>query len=216
MMLLPDKDSVRGSESPGHAENSEVRPLKNPGDCAGPNENRKTDHFKGHGRPSSIALRGLLVALALVLSWLEAQIPVFFAVPGMKLGLTNLVVLTALYRLSAQDALILNAVRIVLVGMTFGNAFSMVYSLAGGILSFLAMVLLKKTGKFHIVTVSIAGGVFHNVGQIIVAMMVLDSGYVAYYLPVLWMSGIAAGTVIGIIGGQIVSRLPEEIGRRTG
>ena len=147
-------------------------------------------------RTSWIASRGLLIALALVLSWAESQIPVFFAVPGMKLGLTNLVVLIALYRLGAPDALFLNIVRILLAGLTFGNLFSMIYSLAGGVLSFLVMFLLKKTGRFHMVTVSIAGGVFHNVGQVIVAMLVLSSGYVAYYLPVLWISGIAAGAVI--------------------
>lgn len=160
-------------------------------------------------RTSWIASRGLLIALALVLSWVESQIPVFFAVPGMKLGLTNLVVLIALYRLRPADALLLNALRILLVGLSFGNLFSMVYSLAGGVLSFLVMLLLKKAGRFHMITVSIAGGVFHNVGQVIVAMLVLSSGYVAYYLPVLWVSGIAAGAVIGLISGQIVNRLPS-------
>ena len=160
-------------------------------------------------RTSWIASRGLLIALALVLSWVESRIPVFFAVPGMKLGLTNLVVLIALYRLGAPDALFLNIVRILLAGLTFGNLFSIVYSLAGGVLSFLIMLALKKTGRFHIITVSIAGGVFHNVGQVIVAMIVLGSGYAAYYLPVLWLSGIAAGAVIGLISGQIVNRLPR-------
>ena len=159
-------------------------------------------------RTSWIAVRGLLVALALVLSWVESQIPVFFAVPGMKLGLTNLVVLIALYRLGPADAFVLNAVRILLVGLSFGNVFSMVYSLAGGALSFLVMFVLKKTGRFHMITVSVAGGVFHNAGQVIVAMLVLESGYVTYYLPVLWISGIAAGAAIGVISGQIVKRLP--------
>lgn len=162
-------------------------------------------------RTAWIASRGLLVALALVLSWVESQIPVFFAVPGMKLGLTNIVVLIALYSLGPVDALLLNIVRILLVGLSFGNLFSMVYSLAGGALSFLVMFLLKKTGKFHMITVSIAGGVFHNVGQVIVAMLVLSSGYVAYYLPVLWVSGIGAGAVIGLICGQIVNRLPRNL-----
>ena len=96
-------------------------------------------------RTSWIASRGLLIALALVLSWVESRIPVFFAVPGMKLGLTNLVVLIALYRLGAPDALFLNIVRILLAGLTFGNLFSIVYSLAGGVLSFLVMLALKKS-----------------------------------------------------------------------
>ncbi len=162
---------------------------------------------------SWIASRGLLIALAMILSWAEAQIPVFFAVPGMKLGLTNLVVLIALYRLSAADALLLNLVRILLVSLTFGNMFSMIYSLAGGILSFLAMLFLKRSGRFRMITVSIAGGVFHNVGQIIVAIVVLGSRYAAYYLPVLWMSGIAAGAVIGLISGLVLQRLPRDSGR---
>ena len=131
----------------------------------------------------------------------------------MKLGLTNLVVLIALYRLSAADALLLNLVRILLVSLTFGNMFSMIYSLAGGILSFLAMLFLKRSGRFRMITVSIAGGVFHNVGQIIVAIVVLGSRYAAYYLPVLWMSGIAAGAVIGLISGLVLQRLPRDSGR---
>ena len=157
----------------------------------------------------AIAMRGLLVALAMVLSWVEAQIPAFFAVPGMKLGLTNLVVLVALYRLGWPDALALNIVRIILVGLTFGNLFAVVYSLAGGVLSFLVMFILKKSGKFNVITVSVAGGVFHNIGQILVAMVVLESGYVLYYLPVLWLTGLGAGAVIGALCALFVKRLPE-------
>lgn len=168
-----------------------------------PSQNKKTG-------ASGIAMRGLLVALAMVLSWVEAQIPAFFAVPGMKLGLTNLVVLAALYLLSWQDALVLNVVRILLVGMTFGNLFAVIYSLAGGILSFLVMLLLKRSGKFRMVTVSVAGGIFHNIGQILVAMCVLESSYVLYYLPVLWLTGLGAGAVIGILCALVVKRLPKQ------
>ena len=152
---------------------------------------------KDTGLSSRIAVRGLLIALALVLSWVESRIPV----------------LIALYRLSAPDALLINIVRILLAGLTFGNMFSVVYSLAGGMLSFLVMLVLKRSGRFHMVTVSITGGVFHNVGQIIVAILVLWSGYVTWYLPVLWISGIAAGAVIGLISAQIVRRLPDSFGR---
>lgn len=161
-----------------------------------------------------ISTYGLLVALALVLSYLEAQIPVFFAVPGMKLGLTNLVVLAALYRLDEKSALILNIVRIVLVAFTFGNLFSMIYSLAGGMLSWLAMLLLKRTGAFSMVGVSVAGGVAHNIGQILVAILALETGKLIYYLPVLMLSGLAAGIVIGLIGGEIVKRLPAGLERK--
>lgn len=160
-------------------------------------------------KTEKVALRGMLVAAAMVLSWLEAQIPAFFAVPGMKLGLTNLVVLIALYKLGEKDALFINFLRILLVGLTFGNLFSLVYSLAGGMLSGIGMILLKKTGKFGVAGVSLAGGVLHNVGQILVAMIVLETSAVIYYLPVLWISGIAAGLVIGLISAQVIKRLPE-------
>lgn len=162
----------------------------------------------GENTTHKIALRGMLVAVAFVLSWIEAQFPPLMAVPGVKLGLTNLVVLVALYRLSIKDALVLNVIRILLAGLTFGNVFSMVYSLAGGILSVLVMILLKKTKKFSIVSVSVAGGVFHNVGQVLVAMVVLASDGVIYYMAALWISGVVAGAVIGVLGAQLVKHLP--------
>jgi len=158
-------------------------------------------------RERKVALYGLLTALAFVLSYIEAQIPVFFAMPGMKLGLTNLVILFSLYRMSSRDALLLNVVRMILVAATFGNLFSLAYSLAGGILSWLAMILLKRTKKFSMVGVSVAGGVAHNVGQILVAIFVLETGKLIYYLPVLLVSGLAAGVVVGILGGELVKRI---------
>lgn len=158
---------------------------------------------------NKIAMRSLLVALALVFSWIEAHIPASFMVPGMKLGLTNLVVLVALYKLSAKDAFILNVIRIVIVGITFGNAFSMIYSLAGAMTSFIVMYVLKRFTSLNVVAVSIAGGIFHNVGQIIIAMFVLESVMLVYYLPFLWASGIVAGAVIGIVSGLVIKRLPK-------
>ena len=156
-----------------------------------------------------IALRGLLVAVAMVLSWVETQIPAFFAVPGIKLGLTNLVVLAALYCLSARDAVLINLLRILLVGITFGNMFSLLYSIAGGLLSGLTMILMKRLGKFDITAVSVAGGIMHNVGQILVATVVLETKSLLYYLPVLWISGIVAGLVIGLLSKEVVRRLPS-------
>lgn len=156
-----------------------------------------------------IALRGLMVAVAMVLSWVEAQIPAFFAVPGIKLGLTNLVVLAALYCLCEKDAVLINLLRILLVGFTFGNMFSLLYSIAGGLLSGLTMILMKRFGKFDIAAVSVAGGIMHNVGQILVAMVVLETKSLLYYLPVLWISGIVAGLVIGLISKEVVRRLPS-------
>lgn len=155
----------------------------------------------------TVALYGVLIALALVLSYLESLIPAFFAIPGMKIGLTNIVVILALYLIDWKCAVVINVLRVILVGLLFGNIYSLIYSLAGAVLSGVGMILLKKTGKFRMITVSIAGGVLHNVGQIIVAVLVLNTYYVAWYFLVLWFTGIAAGAVIGIIGSLICGRL---------
>lgn len=158
-----------------------------------------------------VAMYGLLTALALVLSYIESLVPAFFAVPGVKLGLTNVVVLFALYRMSWKDALAINFVRIALVSMTFGNAFSFFYALAGGMLSGVVMIVLKKTDRFGMLGVSAAGGVFHNVGQILVAMAVLETWRIVSYLMVLWVSGVLSGVAIGILCGEVVRRIPENI-----
>lgn len=160
-------------------------------------------------KTEKLAVRAMLVALAFVLAWLEAQIPTFIAVPGVKLGLTNLVVLLALYRLGPADALIINGVRIVLVGLTFGSLFSMWYSLAGGLLSGIGMILLKQVCHARLVTVSVGGALLHNLGQILVAMVVLDTPSLFYYLVVLWISGLVAGTVLGLICVPVVSRVKK-------
>ncbi|MDD6212094.1 MAG: Gx transporter family protein [Clostridiales bacterium] len=157
---------------------------------------------------SKAAEYGLLAALAMVLSYVEAQFPVFFAVPGMKLGLTNIVVLISLYRQGTKSAFAINLVRIVLTGFTFGNLFSMIYSLAGGCLSWVIMAAAKKWGPFSMTGVSVAGGVGHNIGQILVALFVLETGKLIYYLPFLMISGVAAGVVVGLIGSGILRRLP--------
>ena len=156
-----------------------------------------------------IAFYGLLIALAFVLSYIESLIPVFIAIPGAKLGLTNLVVLIALERFGKKDAFIINMIRILLVGFTFGNTFSLLYSFAGGILSFLIMILLKKTKKFSLVGTSVGGGVGHNIGQIIVAAFVLETGALVYYLPFLLVIGTVAGVIIGILSAEIIKRLPN-------
>ena len=154
-------------------------------------------------RTQKLALRAMLVAVAFVLSWLESQIPTFIAVPGVKLGLTNLVVLLALYRLSWQDALWINLLRIILVGLTFGNLFSLWYSLAGGLLAGIGMILLKQLLHARLITVSIAGGLLHNLGQLLVAVFVLDSPSLFYYLVILWIAGAIAGTLVGLLCSMV-------------
>lgn len=160
-------------------------------------------------KTKQIAYLGLLIALAFVFSYIEFLIPVNIGVPGAKLGLANLVIIVALYTLNERDAFVLSMVRIVLVGFTFANLASMLYSLAGGILSFVAMVLAKKTQKLSITGVSVIGGVFHNVGQIIMAIWVVKTASLVYYLPVLMISGIVAGVAIGVLGGMVTKRIKK-------
>lgn len=158
-------------------------------------------------RSKLVARYALLVALAMVLSWLESLVPLSVAVPGVKLGLTNLVVIFALYRMSLRDAAVISLVRVALVSMTFGNAYSLAYSLAGAVLSLGVMALLKKTGQFSMVGVSVAGGVCHNIGQILVAIAVLGTARIAWYLPVLLLTGLTAGVCVGVVGGILTRRI---------
>ena len=158
-------------------------------------------------RSKLVARYALLVALAMVLSWLESLVPLSVAVPGVKLGLTNLVVIFALYRMSLRDAAVISLVRVALVSMTFGNAYSLAYSLAGAVLSLGVMALLKNTGQFSMVGVSVAGGVCHNIGQILVAIAVLGTARIAWYLPVLLLTGLTAGVCVGVVGGILTRRI---------
>ncbi len=154
-----------------------------------------------------IAYLGLLISLAFVFSYLETLIPLYPGIPGAKPGLANLVVITALYTLGAKDALWLSFIRIVLVACTFGNMAGMLYSLAGAGLSYVIMAAAKRTGKLSLPVVSVLGGVFHNVGQLIVAICVLETASLVYYLPALILVGCASGAAIGALGAMVTIRL---------
>ncbi len=154
-----------------------------------------------------VATFGVLVALAFIFSYIEALIPFNFAVPGMKLGLANIVVLSTLYLLGTKEAFVVSIIRVILVGFTFGNLNTMLYSIAGGLLSFAVMALVKKFNLFSIIGVSVLGAIFHNVGQIGVAMIMLETKALVGYLPFLLAFGIVSGVVIGILGGEITKRL---------
>lgn len=153
------------------------------------------------------ALTGMLVALAFVLSYIETLIPINLGIPGAKLGLANLVVMVALYTLGTKEAFALSMVRILLTGFTFSSMAAMLYSFAGGILSFVVMALVKKTKLFSATGVSVLGGIAHNAGQIFVAMWVLDTATLIYYLPVLAITGIVSGTVIGLLAVLVIRRV---------
>ncbi len=151
---------------------------------------------------------GVCMALALILSYIESLIPFYFGVPGMKLGLCNCLVVILIYRIGTKEALVLNIGRILLSGFLFGNAFSIIYSLSGGILSWLCMTLLKKTKRFSVYAVSIAGGFSHNIGQLIVAAVVVENYNIFFYAPALMIAGVVTGALIGILSAEIIKRLP--------
>lgn len=155
----------------------------------------------------SLALLSMLLALGLICSYVESLIPFYFGVPGVKLGLTNIVVLFALYLFGEKEAFTISIMRIILVGFLFGNLFSIVYSLAGGILSLVVMMLLKKYAKVNILSVSVAGGIVHNLGQLIIVAILVDNYNVFYYMTVLFISGVITGFLIGIISREVLIRL---------
>lgn len=159
------------------------------------------------------AYLGLYLALALVCSYIESLIPISFGIPGIKLGLANVVVILVLYDLGAAWAAAVSVLRILLAGFMFGNMFSIIYSLSGGLLSLGCMLLLKKTGKFKIISVSAAGGVTHNLGQIIAAALVVENINLFYYYPVLLTAGVITGVLIGMAAQEIVLRLPHDQNR---
>ena len=158
-------------------------------------------------KTKKLALLGLFLALALILSYVEILLPMNFGIPGIKLGLANAVVLLALYLVGTKAAFLLSVSRIALSALLFGTLFSFLYSLLGGLLSFLVMVLLKKTKKLHIVTVSVFGGISHNLGQLIVAYFFVSNVNLFYYLPVLLLAGALTGAVIGVISAELMRRL---------
>ena len=151
-----------------------------------------------------VANCALLIALAMVLSYVEALIPINFGLPGVKLGIPNLVIVVGLYLLKPLEVVIISMLRVILVAAMFGNGMSLMYSLAGGILSFAAMALLSRAKGFSMIGISILGGVCHNIGQIIVAAVVVENLKIMYYFPVLLIAGIVTGAVIGIISGRIL------------
>ena len=161
-------------------------------------------------RPAKkIALLGLCTAVAMVLAYAELLLPpLFTAVPGIKLGLPNIAIILVLYRVGAKEAALVSLVRMTAISMLFGTPVTFLYSLAGGILSLGAMTLLKKTDLFSTVGVSVTGGVLHNVGQILMAMLLLGTAELGYYLVVLAVTGTISGILIGIASGLAIKRIP--------
>lgn len=156
-----------------------------------------------------VAFLGMCIALSMILSYFESLVPPLMAVPGVKVGLPNLVMVFMLYKIGGKETAIVSILRVILVGILFGTPLSMIYSLVGATLSLIGMILLKKTNLFAPVTVSVVGGILHNVGQIATACFVMDTAQIAYYLPVLLITGTIAGVIIGIVAALILKRLDK-------
>lgn len=152
-----------------------------------------------------------MLALALICSYVEALIPVPVGIPGVKLGLANIVMVCILYQSGEKDAALVSFARVLLAGFFFGSLYSILYSLAGAALSLFVMVLIKKTNALHLISVSAAGGIAHNVGQFLVAALVVENYRILYYLPVLFAVGMATGVLIGVVASNVLRRLPGEV-----
>ena len=149
----------------------------------------------------------MMTSFALILSYVESRIPAFVAIPGVKVGLANIAVIFVLYKLGTKAAIVISLVRVVIVSMLFGSSVSLIYSLMGAIFSLTVMILLKKLTPLKEVTVSVSGGIMHNVGQIVAASFLLETNVVVYYLPFLILSGTIAGIVIGAAAALLIKRV---------
>lgn len=150
---------------------------------------------------------GFLLALSMILAYIESGLPFAIGIPGVKLGLPNLAVVFLLYTYGGKEALSVNILRIFLTGFLFGNMYSIIYAIAGALSSFFVMAVLKKTGMFSIIGVSIGGGIFHNIGQIPVAIFVVETYAPIFYLPFLLIAGVVTGFLIGVISMHTVAHI---------
>ncbi len=156
-----------------------------------------------------ITFIALSITLAMILSYVESKIPVFVAIPGIKAGLPNLIIIFTLYKVGWKETIAVSIVRVLLVSILFGNVQSMVFSLSGAALSLTGMILLKNFNWLSCITVSIIGGILHNIGQIIIACIWTQTSEIVFYLPVLLITGTVAGCVIGLLAGLLVKRLDK-------
>ena len=155
------------------------------------------------------ACLGLFSAVAIIWGYVESLVPVFVGIPGIKLGLANLGVLFILKKYSFREAALVSVVRILVIGFMFGNLFSILYSLAGAALSMTVMTLMLKKTSFSLIGVSVAGGVSHNIGQLMVAIPATHTvGLLYYYAPALMVSGVVTGLLIGVLTREVLKRIP--------
>lgn len=157
-----------------------------------------------------ITILSLFCALAMIMSYLESLIPLPLPF-GIKVGLPNIIIVFILCRIGAKEAIAVSIIRVLLVSLLFGNAVSLSYSLAGAILSLIIMIILNSLKNFSTIGISVAGGVAHNAGQIIVACIIMDTAQISFYLPILAISGIIAGVLVGIAGHLLIKKTPKII-----
>ena len=162
-------------------------------------------------KTKKLTTMAMLTAVAMILSYVEAMLP-SIAIPGVKMGLANIAVVFALYRFGWKEAVAISLIRVVLMSLLFTGVAAMLYSLAGAAVSLVLMGLLKRVNAFSAVGVSVAGGVGHNAGQVLLAMWMLETGELLYYLPALAISGVISGVLIGLAGGMLVNRMKKVSG----
>jgi heptaprenyl diphosphate synthase len=149
----------------------------------------------------------IIISFALILSFIESRIPAFVAIPGVKIGLANIAVIFMLYKFGVKEAITVSLLRVLIVALLFGSPVSLFYSISGATLSFAVMLVLKKLTPLKEITVSVAGGVMHNVGPIAAASILLETNVVLYYLPFLLLSGTVAGIVVGIVAALLIQKI---------
>ena len=147
------------------------------------------------------------ISVAMILSFVESRIPAFVAIPGVKVGLANIAVIFALYKMGWLEAIVVSVIRVILVALLFGSVVSLAYSIAGALISLSLMILLRKIGIFTEIAVSVVGGITHNIGQILIAFLLLETKVVFYYLPFLLVSGVIAGIAVGVASALLIKRI---------
>lgn len=158
-------------------------------------------------KTKKVALMALAIALTMILSFVESQVPALVAIPGVKVGLANIAVIFVLYKLGWKEAVLVSLIRVGLISILFGNFASLFYSFAGAVLSLTGMILLKQIKDMSLVAVSVSGGVLHNIGQIAMASILLETNVVKYYLPFLVLSGTLAGIAVGVVAAILIKRV---------
>ena len=204
MTQSPHNNRPQAQDTGGHSSHHPGNQDPQHSGSTSPRNSSSTPSRRSRSSAQFIARVGLLAALALIFSYVEAIIPYNPGIPGVKLGIANVVTVIALYKYGWKEAASVSVVRIVIAGLLFNGVFGMLYSMSGAVLSLLGMILMKKTGLFSVTGVSMAAGVLHNMGQLFVAAALIQDLGIFFYFPVLLFSGIAAGILVGIISQMIL------------